>query len=73
MNKSKFVICIDNSNYPTSLEQRKIYESVADSDAETHGQIRIIDESGDDYLYPSECFVEADLSDEIREAVVRAA
>lgn len=73
MKNTKLVICIDNSNYPASLEQRKIYEAVADSDAATHGQVRIIDESGDDYLYPSECFVEADLSDEIREAVVRAA
>ncbi len=73
MNKSKFVICIDNSDYPASLEKRKIYESVADSDAEKHGQIRVIDESGDDYLYPTECFVEPNLSDDIREAVVRAA
>ena len=73
MNKSKFVICIDNSDYPASLEKRKIYESVADSDAEKHGQIRIIDESGGDYLYPKECFVEANLSDDIRKAVVKAA
>ena len=73
MNKSKFVICIDNLDYPASLEKRKIYESVADSDAEKLGQIRIIDESGDDYLYPIECFVEVNLSDDIREAVVRAA
>ena len=73
MNKSKFVICIDNSDYPASLEKRKIYESVADPDAEKHGQIRVIDESGDDYLYPTECFVEPNLSDDIREAVVRAA
>ena len=73
MNESKFVICIDNSDYPASLGKRKIYESAADSDAERHGQLRIIDESGDDYLYPTECFVEANLSDDIREAVVRAA
>ena len=73
MNKSKFVICIDNSDFPASLEKRKIYESVADSDAEKHGQIRIIDESGDDYLYPTGCFVEVNLSDDIREAVVKAA
>jgi len=73
MDKSKFVICIDNSDFPASLEKRKIYESVADSDAEKHGQVRIIDESGDDYLYPTECFVEVNLSDDIREAVVKAA
>ena len=73
MNKSKFVICIDNSDYPASLEKRKIYESVADPDAEKHGQIRVIDESGDDYLYPTECFVDANLSEDIQRAVVRAA
>ena len=73
MNKSKLVICIDNSDFPASLEKRKIYESVADSDADKHAQIRIIDESGDDYLYPAGCFVGANLSDDVREAVVRAA
>lgn len=61
-NQFKFVICIENANYPVSLEKRKIYESIPDADANKHGQIRVIDESGDDYLYPQSCFVEADLS-----------
>ena len=73
MNKATFVICIDNSGYPASLEKRKIYEPIADPDAEKHGQIRVIDESGEDYLYPSECFVEAKLPEDIRAAVARAA
>ena len=73
MKSTNFVICIDNSDYPASLENRKIYESIADADAKKHGQVRVVDESGDDYLYPAECFVEANLPDDIREAVTRAA
>ena len=68
-----FVICIDNSEYPASLERRKIYEVLDDADAKKHGQIRVVDESGEDYLYPAECFVDANLPDEIRAAVVKAA
>ena len=73
-NKSAiFVICIDNTDYPASLEKRKIYESVPDSDEEQFGQIRVIDESGEDYLYSKELFVEANLPDEARSAVINAA
>jgi hypothetical protein len=68
-----FVICIDNTDYPASLEKRKIYEAIPDADAAKHGQIRVIDESGEDYLYPRECFVDANLPDKTRAAVVDAA
>ena len=70
---NNFVICIDNSEYPASLEKRKIYESVQDSDAEALGQLRIVDESGEDYLYPKELFVDANLPDETRSAIINAA
>ncbi len=73
MKQSKFVICIDNSDYPASLEIRKIYESVADTDAAQMGQIRVIDESGEDYLFPESCFIDANLSKEILAALVKAA
>lgn len=73
MEKAHFVICIENSEYPASLEKRKIYEAVPDPDAANHGQIRVVDESGEDYLYPKECFVDANLSEDIRAAVVEAA
>lgn len=52
-----FVLCVDNKGYEVSLERRKIYEALADEDAATHGQLRVIDESGDDYLFPSTFFV----------------
>ena len=73
MKHSNFVICIDNTEYPASLEVRKIYEAVSDSEAEKLGQIRVIDESGEDYLYPEACFVDANLPKEILAAVVKAA
>jgi hypothetical protein len=53
---SKFVVCIKNDGYQASLERRKIYQVVADSDANKHRLIRIIDESGEDYLFPSSFF-----------------
>lgn len=73
MNKPYFVICIDNSEYPASLEKRKIYEALPDPEAKKHGQVRVIDESGADYLYPAEYFVDARLPADIRAAVVKAA
>ncbi len=68
----KLVICLDNSGYEVSLERRKIYVSIPDSQAERLGQIRIIDESGEDYLYPEKNFVLADLPQSIRRAVLQA-
>lgn len=73
MKDSKFVICIDNSEYPASLEKRKIYEVIPDSDAEKIEHIRVVDESGEDYLYPVSCFIDANLSKETRDAVAKAA
>jgi len=73
MNQPKFVICINNIGYPTSLEVRKIYETVSDLGAKDIDHIRVIDESGEDYLYPLSCFVDARLPKEVRAAVVKAA
>ena len=73
MKNSKFVICIDNSDYPASLERRKIYEVIPDVDAEKIKHIRVLDESGMDYLYPASCFIDANLSEEIQIALTRAA
>jgi len=51
-----FVVCINNAGYPASLELHKIYRVVPDEDAEADGDIRIVDESGEDYLYPASYF-----------------
>ena len=73
MSQPKFVICIDNVDYPVSLEKRKIYEVVSDPEGEEIGHIRVVDESGDDYLYPATCFIDADLPKEVQAALVKAA
>ncbi|HET6576976.1 MAG TPA: hypothetical protein VFG66_01555 [Gemmatimonadales bacterium] len=52
----RFALCIDSGEYPASLQRRKLYEVRPDADAETHGQLRVIDDSGEDYLYPREYF-----------------
>jgi hypothetical protein len=69
----RLVICVDNSGYEVSLERRKIYVALPDADAERLGQIRVIDESGEDYLYPKNAFVEVALPQPIRRAVLAAA
>jgi hypothetical protein len=75
MNKRRrnLVICVDNEGYLASLELRKIYVKLADASAKKHGYLRIIDESGEDYLYPSSMFVPAVLPDEVRRAVLKIA
>jgi len=55
--KLHYVLCVSDKKYPASLEARKIYQSIADPQAEAHGQIRVIDESGEDYLYPKDLFI----------------
>ena len=68
----KLVICLDNSGYEVSLERRKIYVSIPDAKAQRLGQIRIVDESGEDYLYPEKNLVLADLPLTTRRAVLQA-
>lgn len=69
----RLVICLDNSGYEVSLERRKIYVAISDARAEKHGQVRVLDESGEDYLYPEEIFINADLPQPVRRAVLQAA
>jgi hypothetical protein len=69
----KFVICLDNNGYEASLEQRKLYEVLPDKSAAEHNQLRVIDESGEDYLFPKSMFMDAALPDEIAEKVAKIA
>jgi len=55
--QSRFVVCVKNKGYSASLESRKLYQVIADETATKLRQIRVIDESGEDYLYPAEYFV----------------
>jgi len=54
---TRFVVCVKNDQYPASLEVRKIYQVLPDADAARHQLVRVIDESGEDYLYPADYFV----------------
>ena len=54
---SRFAICVNNTEYPASLEIHKVYRVLPDLEAEKHGDVRLIDESGEDYLFPAEYFV----------------
>jgi hypothetical protein len=56
-----YVVCINNKDYPASLELRKLYPVVPDPQAEAHGMIRVIDESGEDYLFPADMFAPVEL------------
>src|SRR2546429_7529761 len=69
----QFVICVKNSGYLASLEKRKIYVALRDPAAEKHGQLRVIDESGEDYLYPKTFFRTIALPQSVRRAVLAAA
>lgn len=69
----QLVVCVSNEGYPASLERRKIYVAVPDADAEKHDLVRIIDESGDDYLYPNSLFRPIALPDGVKRAVLAAA
>lgn len=69
----RLVICVKNDGYPVSLERRKIYVEVPDAQAEAFDQRRVIDESGEDYVYPANYFVEVALPKNVQRAVLTAA
>lgn len=69
-NEKQFAVCIRNEGYEESLEPRKIYEILEDAKAGQHGMIRVIDEEGEDYLYPKEWFLPIQLPDTIEQAVL---
>jgi len=68
-----FAVCINNTDHPASLELHKIYRVLPDEDAAADGDLRIVDESGEDYLYPADWFVLVELSQAVEESLKRAA
>ena len=69
---SRFVICIRNTGYEVSLEKGKVYPRLPDRQAQLDGLIRVVDESGEDYLFPAEAFLPIALSREVEKALRRA-
>jgi len=70
--RRQFAVCVRNDGYEASLELRKIYEVLVDSVAARHRQIRVIDESGEDYLFPASWFAAIELPAPTRRAVLAA-
>jgi len=68
--RDRFVLCIRNDSYEASLETRKIYRLIDDAKAEAKALIRVIDESGEDYLYPADFFVPIEVPDKAATAFV---
>ena len=68
--KNKFLLCVNNEKYEASLELRKLYEKLPDKESESHGQVRVIDESGEDYLYPASYFAPIRLLTETKKRIL---
>jgi hypothetical protein len=71
--KHKFLLCVENEGYEASLEIRKLYETIPDKEAERHSPVRIIDESVEDYLYPSKFFAPVRLSIQTKDKILEKA
>ena len=73
MRKSNFFICVENKGYEVSLERWKVYQVIDDEPATARHHIRVIDESGEDYLYPKDYFEAIELPQPVEEAMTAAA
>jgi hypothetical protein len=68
----RYLLCVRNDDYPASLEVRKIYRTLPDAKAKAKHFVRVIDESGEDYLFPADYFVPIELPREARLAFAEA-
>lgn len=69
---SRFVVCVRNRGFAASLELRKVYRVIPDPAAEGHRLLRVVDESGEDYLFPEICFMTIELPAPVARAIVAA-
>lgn len=67
----RFLLCVNNDNYPVSLEVRKVYRAIPDEAAAARHFVRIIDESGEDYLYPDSYFIAVELPQAAAQAFIQ--
>ena len=66
----QLVICVSNLEYEASLEKWKIYPQVPDEQAISRGMIRVVDESGEDYLFPKTCFMTVNLPEQVMDMML---
>jgi hypothetical protein len=71
-NSRQFAVCVDNSGYEASLERNKIYVVLPDKDAESDGDVRVVDESGEDYLFSADRFVAIDVPAPVKASLVKS-
>ena len=69
--RSSYVLCVNNRGYRASLELKKVYRQITDAWAHSHKLVRIVDESGEDYLYPRHYFVSLPIPKAARAALRR--
>ncbi len=67
----RFAVCLNNADYPASLELHKIYRVLPDADAEKDGDLRIVDESGEDYLYSADDFAVVKLPQTVQTSLLK--
>ncbi len=70
--RKRFALCIDNKGYKASLILRKVYEIIPDDRAEHDDLVRVVDESGEDYMFHSKHFVFIELPEEVERVLVTA-
>jgi hypothetical protein len=68
----RFAVCVKNDGYEAALERNKIYVVLADRDAERDGDVRVVDESGEDYLYPAAWFIAVELPKAVEVSLLKA-
>ena len=68
----QFAVCVDNDGYEASLERNKIYVVLPDTDAENEGDLRVVDESGEDYLFSGDRFVAIDVPAAVKASLLKA-
>jgi len=68
----RFVVCVRNAGYKASLERNKIYVTLPDQEAKRHGQLRVVDDSGEDYLFSADRFVAIEVPAAVRTSLLKA-
>jgi len=69
----RFAVCVRNDGYEASLERNKIYSVLPDEDAERDGDLRVVDESGEDYLFSADRFVAIDVPAAVKASLLKQA
>ena len=72
VSRTRFAVCVNNAGYEVSLERNKIYVVLPDKDAQNCGDLRVVDESGEDYLFSADRFVAIDVPPAVKASLLKA-